>query len=205
MRTRSSACTLAAVEMHHHQRHVGRRDAADPAGLRQADRAARDQLLARFGPQLRDRGDSRSCREFASPPAAAAARLPPPAARRSRRTSRRTRLARATSGATRGQLGQPRDHIGPSRFPAAAAAFSSESPSTRALRSSASTRSISASLCSNRCQRSSSTSPIRRPSGVSRRSALSCRSSRRYSARLVNMRYGSSTPRVTRSSISTPM
>ena len=42
-------------------------------------------------------------------------------------------------------------------------------------------------------------------SGVSRRSALSCRSSSRYSARLVNMRYGSSTPQVTRSSISTPM
>ena len=44
-----------------------------------------------------------------------------------------------------------------------------------------------------------------RPSSVSRRSALSWRSINRYSARLVNMRYGSSTPRVTRSSISTPM
>ena len=47
--------------------------------------------------------------------------------------------------------------------------------------------------------------PAAWPSGVNRRSALSCRSSSRYSARLVNMRYGSSTPRVTRSSINTPM
>src|SRR5439155_607740 len=49
------------------------------------------------------------------------------------------------------------------------------------------------------------TRPARRPSGVRRRSALSCRSKRRYSARLVNKRYGSSTPRVTRSSRRTPM
>ena len=40
----------------------------------------------------------------------------------------------------------------------------------------------------SRCHRGSSTRPSAWPSGVSRRSALSCRSSKRYSARLVNMR-----------------
>ena len=44
-----------------------------------------------------------------------------------------------------------------------------------------------------------------RPRGVSRRSALSIRSSRRCSARDVNIRYGSRHPRVTRSSTRTPM
>ena len=48
---------------------------------------------------------------------------------------------------------------------------------------------------------SSSSSPI----GARRRSALSCRTVRRNSEREVNRRYGSSTPRVTRSSTSTPM
>ena len=38
-----------------------------------------------------------------------------------------------------------------------------------------------------------------------RKSALSCRNNKRYSAREVNMRYGSFVPWVTRSSISTPM
>ena len=55
-------------------------------------------------------------------------------------------------------------------------------------------------------RRSSSDSrPRRSASGNSRRSALSCRSSSRNSAREVKSRYGSSTPRCTRSSTSTPM
>jgi hypothetical protein len=46
--------------------------------------------------------------------------------------------------------------------------------------------------------------PRLQASGVRRWSALSARSVSRYSARDVNMRYGSLTPRVTRSSIITP-
>jgi adenylylsulfate reductase subunit A len=49
-------------------------------------------------------------------------------------------------------------------------------------------RSMASRLASKRRQRSSSTSPRRRPVSVRRRSALSSRSSSRYSARLVNMR-----------------
>ena len=43
------------------------------------------------------------------------------------------------------------------------------------------------------------------PSAVSRWSALSARRVSRYSAREVNMRYGSLVPRVTKSSIITPI
>ena len=57
----------------------------------------------------------------------------------------------------------------------------------------------------NDSQAASSTSPTARPAGVSRVSALSWRSSTRCSAREVIMRYGSSTPLLTKSSISTPM
>ena len=56
----------------------------------------------------------------------------------------------------------------------------------------------------NAVQRASSTKPRSLPISVSRMSALSSRSCRRYSARLVNMRYGSVTPLVIRSSTSTP-
>ena len=56
-----------------------------------------------------------------------------------------------------------------------------------------------------RAYRSSLMSPVRRPSSVSRRSALSCRRSRRYSARLVIIRYGSFVPFVDKSSASTPI
>ena len=52
-------------------------------------------------------------------------------------------------------------------------------------------------------RRRSSRAPA--PAAVSRTSALSARRSRRCSARLVNIRYGSLVPFVTRSSISTPM
>ena len=48
------------------------------------------------------------------------------------------------------------------------------------------------------------TTPNARPASVSRRSALSSRNCSRYSARDVNIRYGSETPRVMRSSTSTP-
>src|SRR5918995_390081 len=50
---------------------------------------------------------------------------------------------------------------------------------------------MSARFCSKNAQRSSFTTPSSRPMGVRRRSALSSRNSRRCSARLVNMRYGS--------------
>ena len=53
--------------------------------------------------------------------------------------------------------------------------------------------------------RSSSSKPMRAAKGERRKSALSWRSNRRISARLVNIRYGSSVPRVMRSSIMTPI
>ena len=60
-------------------------------------------------------------------------------------------------------------------------------------------------LVQNAAQRASSTRPSSRPFSVRRRSALSSRRISRYSAREVNMRYGSWVPRVIRSSTSTPM
>ena len=63
---------------------------------------------------------------------------------------------------------------------------------------------LSRAFASNACQRISSTRPSRRPVSVRRMSALSSRNCKRYSARLVNMRYGSETPRVIRSSTITP-
>jgi hypothetical protein len=63
---------------------------------------------------------------------------------------------------------------------------------------------IASRLRANARQRASSTTPRRRPCSVRRRSALSSRSCSRYSARDVNIRYGSVTPRVMRSSTSTP-
>ena len=56
-----------------------------------------------------------------------------------------------------------------------------------------------------RDHRSESISPLWYAMGVTRRSALSWRRSSRCSARLVNIRYGSDVPCVTRSSINTPM
>ena len=75
----------------------------------------------------------------------------------------------------------------------------------RVFSNSSVTRAISSSFFFSFSQRSGSVRPNRRPRGVNRRSALSWRSNRRYSARLVNIRYGSSTPRMTRSSIMTPI
>ena len=57
----------------------------------------------------------------------------------------------------------------------------------------------------NAAQRASSTKPSSRPLAVKRMSALSSRSNKRYSARLVNIRYGSLVPNVARSSMSTPV
>ena len=53
--------------------------------------------------------------------------------------------------------------------------------------------------------RSSDISPVLRAFSVRRRSALSCRSSSRYSAREVIILYGSLVPFVARSSTSTPI
>ena len=61
-------------------------------------------------------------------------------------------------------------------------------------------------LARTRAPADASSSPSCSPIGDSRRSALSSRSSSRYSAREVNIRYGSPPiPRVTRSSIITPI
>jgi hypothetical protein len=57
----------------------------------------------------------------------------------------------------------------------------------------------------SKSQAASEIKPTRRPCGVRRRSALSIRRCRRNSAREVNMRYGSSVPLVTRSSIRMPI
>ena len=76
------------------------------------------------------------------------------------------------------------------------------SATVRSARSS--TSSSSASRRSARRRSSSDNSPNRSASGNNRRSALSCRSSSLNSAREVKSRYGSSTPRCTRSSTSTP-
>jgi hypothetical protein len=61
-----------------------------------------------------------------------------------------------------------------------------------------------ASFVSNCCCRTGPTQPIVIPFPVRRWSALSARNVSRYSAREVNIRYGSVIPRVTRSSIITP-
>ncbi len=81
---------------------------------------------------------------------------------------------------------------------------SKEAPSTHSRARISSAREIACSWASSRSYRSRVARPIFHPNGVNRRSALSCRSSSRYSARDVNIRYGSSTPFVTRSSIKTP-
>ena len=76
---------------------------------------------------------------------------------------------------------------------------------TGVLRNNSMPSSIAAFLAVNLAQRSSFTRPISRPFSVRRISALSWRSNRRYSLRLVIMRYGSLVPFVTRSSMRTPM
>ena len=75
---------------------------------------------------------------------------------------------------------------------------------TQVARSRCSSRSRHSRFVSKACQRASSTRPNCLPNAVSRRSALSSRRRSRYSARLVNMRYGSVTPLVTKSSTRTP-
>ena len=75
----------------------------------------------------------------------------------------------------------------------------------RTLPSNFSAAEIAVSFWSRRSTSSGPAMPIFAASGVKRRSALSWRSSNRNSAREVNMRYGSSTPLVTRSSIRTPI
>ena len=84
-------------------------------------------------------------------------------------------------------------------------AFAGRRRTQRLRRAIARFRSNRARRASNRSHRSSSTRPASRPVGVSRRSALSIRSSSRCSARDVNMRYGSRQPLVIRSSTRMPM
>ena len=64
---------------------------------------------------------------------------------------------------------------------------------------------MAARLASNCRARTAATQPNHWPSGVKRWSALSARNWRRYSARDVNIRYGSLVPNVTKSSIMTPI
>ena len=66
-------------------------------------------------------------------------------------------------------------------------------------------RSISAYFASTRESCSCVFNPAAAAYFVSRLSAVSCRSFKRYSARAVNIRYGSFVPSVTRSSIKTPI
>ena len=104
-----------------------------------------------------------------------------------------------------------RPPAGPPAAPPAAAATGSPGPDPRAgvrinvRPASARLRSNRARRAWNRSHRSSSTRPTSRPRGVSRRSALSMRSSSRCSARDVNIRYGSRQPFVIRSSTRMPM
>ena len=110
---------------------------------------------------------------------------------RARRRRRRPASASRTSGCRSSCARRQRDR------PAASAPASG--PARRRSARIASRR------ASNAAHRASSTRPISRPRGVSRRSALSMRSSSRCSAREVNIRYGSRQPRVTRSSTRMPM
>ena len=87
----------------------------------------------------------------------------------------------------------------------ASSAFSPSPPATPVRSSRRISRATASYLARTFAIRSSLTSPSACPMGHSRASALSCRSSSRYSERLVIMRYGSSVPLVTRSSISVPM
>ena len=195
------------LQVDHQHRQIGRGDAADPARLGQIDRAAPGQ--ASPGPRPADAAplDNRSRPGCAGRPAAAAGRCRSAAGRCSRRTWRRRSLAGRPPAATPAKLGQPAPRSPPRSTSGRRSSLASDSP----LRSGCVSRSCAdpGDLRLLRLQAAASaaasTRPSRWPSGVSRRSALSGRSSRRYSARLVNMRYGSSTPRVTRSSIITPM
>ena len=157
--------------------------------------------VRRQGAAPRGAAGGRSPRSGASgTPSTSPARRPaaspaPPAARR--RASRAG--ARASAGATTveivvADLGTAQQLEG-MRFALQAAARASRAarhprrpgrtstPTVARLR-----RDTASRLRSKNSQRSSSTSPSSRPRGVRRRSALSSRSNRRYSARLVNMR-----------------
>ena len=198
---------MASFEVDQERGDIGRVDAADPARL--AERAWPDamELLAGLGAELRDRVIVEVGRErlvLQAPEPLDLLRLAGDVAAVLRLdrdlvddvgVGRRAPPARGR-GATQvvpGRRGTAED---------LEQRLAVDPWSGQERRASASIRSLRA---RNRSQRRSSTRPTRRPSSVRRRSALSCRSRSRYSARLVNIRYGSSTPRVTRSSIRTPM
>ncbi len=210
---RTGRACRQAVDVDADEGDVRRRDARDPrrgaracaAGRARASRALR--ATARGSTRSRDRQAERRLRRGrrGRSPAADAARSRPSSARsrRARRSpgpcpaGKRSRTSRDRDVGAAQRVGKRRSRkkvvlpttIAPSRSVSAC----------RRPRSSASRRST------NRSHAASSTRPSSRPTGVSRRSALSWRSITRCSARDVSMRYGSSTPRVTRSSISTPM
>ena len=163
-------------QVHHYQRDVGRRDAADPAGLGEIGRAHSRELLAGLGPQLVEPAVVEARRDPLFRQAASGGRLPSAGGRRSRRISRRTapgspRRARRSPAPATGRLHRP------TRFRDGADTLPSCTPSTQVASSSARTDSICASFSCSRDQRSASTRPRSCASGVSRRSALSCRSS----------------------------
>ena len=162
----------------------------------------------------RGRRESRAGSAGARPSAHARSRSPgaagiPRTSRRSRRWRRRTQRPPASSS----NRWQPRlrraDPPGALRADAAAGWPATRSPvGDRTMRRVERPRdSARTGRCraENRSHRSSSTRPASRPRGVSRRSALSMRSSSRCSARDVNMRYGSRQPLVMRSSTRMPM
>ncbi len=201
-----SASGFATTQLHEQGRNIRRADAADACRLADRDGSNMFKFFTCFGtkldrwprnrgpmgaaclpssgiaPPVRAGGQYNRCTLLRSIPARRRRAVPPSS---SRLGSRATRSIHDVSGRRR--------------------YWKSESPAMRVRLS----RSRSRPTCSARDwktdHRSSSTSPTWRPSSVSRKSALSWRSVRRYSARLVNIRYGSSTPRVTRSSIKTPM
>ena len=171
---------LFAFQVRHHQRHVRRRDAADAAGLGERDGADAGQLFAGFGAQVADRGVVEASRESACRPAAAAGRPAAPGGRRSRRTSGRTATCMADLAArsrpARGSCATTSAHSTSGRR----SSWSSVTPSTRVVASNCVDRGRSrlpslAAAASGRRR----PGPPSRPSGVSRRSALSCRSSSR--------------------------
>ena len=132
---------------------------------------------------------------------------------------RRSRAARRSSARTPrtaarcARLGDPECRIGQQLERGAALAVPVERNAVlcrlvrrdrQRIRRAPSPRRSAAILVSNCRCRSGPTQPSAMPLPVSRWSALSARSVSRYSAREVNIRYGSVMPRVTRSSIITP-
>ncbi len=165
------------------------------------------QLLARFGPQLRDRREveSRGNALFGQPLLPGDLDLlPGDVAGVFHVVCRPARLPSGEHGASAGSRAT---NVGPSDLrPARATCASVASPNARCVEQFQRSRRSPLLLRPTAASAAGSTSPSCRSaaaSAVDRRCLAAAAAG--YSARLVNMRYGSSTPRVTRSSISTPM